>query len=342
MNKFLFIISVSFTIQVWSQQDIQLSQSITNPYLFNPAAGGTMNVGEIVVGTRSQWLGIEGGPRTQFASIQSQLKGKKRFILDELTGAGKTFYSTPQRTLGSKQIVGATFVKDQIGPFTKTSFKGSFAVHLPISNKFNAGIGIGLGWSNFSLDESKVSLGTANDNAYLNYLGGKARQNFVDVTAGFVAYNNRFFISLSSSQFLNNRTSFNSVQTESNYTRHYYLLGSYRFDLTPNYGIEPVLVVKQTNGAPFNWEIGTRLHYQRLGFVSIAYRHQSALAMGLGINLKQHFRVIYAYDWNIAGTQQFGAGAHELQLGYIFGHRRNMEKEFKKDEQPVIETPVEN
>lgn len=342
MKKILYISCMGLTLNGWSQQDFQLSQAITNPYLFNPAAGGTMNVGEVFIGNRSQWLGVDGGPQTLIASVQSQLKGKKRYVLDELPLGGKTFYSTPQRTIGNKQIAGATFIKDQIGPFTKTSLKGSFAVHLPISKTFNAGVGIGLGWSNFRLDDSKVVLGTANDNAYFNYLGGIARQNFLDVTAGLVAYNDRFFFSLSGTQFLNNRTTFNSIQTASTYTRHFYLLGAYRFAVSSDYGIEPFVVLKQTNGAPLNWELGARFHYQRMGWLSVAYRHPSALGIGVGMNLKKHFRISYSYDIGLGHTQVFGAGAHEVQLGFLFGHRRNMDKEFKQDEQPKLESIQED
>lgn len=326
------------------QQDIQSSQTLSNPYLFNPAAGGMMNIGEITIGNRAQWMGVEGRPSTLFASVQSQIRGNRsKHVLDEMSTAGKTFYSTPQRTIGKKHIIGAKLLNDQVGPFTKTSVHGSYAIHLPFTSKINVGLGIGMGWSNFGIDESKVSLATAGDNAYLNYISVTSTQNFLDVSTGLIAYNDRFYFGISGSQFLKNKARFDGVQTESNYERHLYLIGAYRLDVTEKIGLEPTVILKRTNSAPINYEAGVRLHYQRLAWLSLSYRNQSAACVGIGFNALKHFRVSYSYDLGIANTQTFGNGAHEVQLGFIFGHRRNMDKEFKKDEKQSVdesETPA--
>ena len=247
MKKFVFTAFVSVAGLAFGQQDIQFTQTASSPFLINPAAGGLMNVAEVVVGNRLQYAGIEGRPMTTFAGIQSMVRFKKRkskALLSELSSIGQTFYSTPQRTVAYKQIAGLTFINDVIGPFTRTNVKANFGVHIPLSQKLNAGIGLGVGWSNFGIDNSKVTLGTANDKAYANYIGISASQNYLDAQAGLIVYNDRLLVSLSGSQIFNNKTRLSDVNTASNFQPHLFVLGSYRFDLGKNYGLEPIVQFK--------------------------------------------------------------------------------------------------
>ena len=91
-------------------------------------------------------------------------------------------------------------------------------------------------------------------------------------------------------------------------------------------------MMKYVTNAPLSYDAGMRFHYQNIGYFSVMYRSQSALSLGIGCNLLKNFRLSYSYDLSIAKTRSFGAGAHEIQLGILFGHKRNMDKEFKKDE----------
>ncbi len=335
MKKILFISSVLVAGLTFGQQDIQFTQTASSPFLINPAAGGMMNVAEVTLGNRLQYAGVDGRPMTTFAGIQSMVRFKKRKskpVLGELASIGQTFYSTPQRTVGYKQVAGLTFINDVIGPFTRTSVKGNIGVHIPLSQKLNAGVGIGLGWSNFGIDASKVSLGSANDKAYTNYLGISARQNYFDAQAGLVIYNDRLLVSISGSQIFKNKVRLSDATTESMFNPHMYVLGSYRFDLGKKYGLEPIAQLRYVKHAPVSFDVAMRLHYMRMGWVSLSYRRQSSIGVGFGINLLAHFNVSYSFEFGTGVTEKFGNTSHEIRLGFIFGHKRNMNKEFKQDE----------
>lgn len=350
MKKSLLFAFCAMQLSVFAQQDFQFSQTMANPYLFNPAAGGMMNVGEVSLGNRMQWMKVDGRPTTTYASIVSQIKtGNKASVLDELSTAGKSFYSSPQRTIGNKHVLGARMYNDRIGPFTKNAIQASYAYHLPLTKTINMGVGLGLGWSNFAIDQSKISLGTPGDQAYQNYFAATKNQNYLDINAGLVVYNDVFFFGFSGTQLGNTKARINEVESESNLGRHYYFSGAYRFKLGTDYAVEPLAQLKLTKNAPLSYDIGARFHYQRFGWLALSYRSQSAASIGFGINVFKHFRVSYAYEVGLGGTRTFGSGAHEVQLGFIFGHRRNMEKEFKQDEkekekqgEKVEETPKGN
>lgn len=335
MKKLLVITFISVVGLAFGQQDIQFTQTASSPFLVNPAAGGLMSVAEVVLGNRLQYAGVDGRPMTTFAGIQSMVRFKKRkskALLNELSSIGQTFYSTPQRTISYKQVAGLTFINDIIGPFTRTSVKANIGVHIPLSQKLSAGIGLGVGWSNFGIDNSKVTLGTANDKAYANYIGISASQNYLDAQAGLVVYNDRLLFSLSGSQVFNNKMRLSDVVTESTFQPHLFMLASYRFDLGKNYGLEPIVQFRSVKNSPISYDIAMRLHYMRMGWMSLSYRRQSSIGIGFGINLLAHFNVSYSFEFGNGVTQKFGNTSHEVRLGFIFGHKRNMNTEFKQDE----------
>jgi len=330
----IIVVCIVFSGFVNAQQDIQFSQALSNPYLFNPGASGMSNVAEFTLGTRAQWLSVDGKPMTYYVSGQSQIHGakSKTAVLDEFNTGRKSFFDSPERTIGKKHIVGGKVVADVIGPFAKTSLMGSYAIHIPFTSKINMGLGVGMGVSSFSINDSKVNLAESNDGAYLSYLGASNRQNMIDVQSGLVFYNNKFYVGISGTQLLKNTAQFKGIETESHFERHWYFMGSYRFDIRKKYGIEPVVIVKNTVGSPMSYDAGARFHYGNMGWISLGYRGKSAFSAGFGFNVLRQFRVAYAYEMAIAGLRSYGNGSHEIQLGIVIGHRRNMEKEFKEQE----------
>lgn len=329
-------------LAVYSQQDIQFSQVLSNPYLFNPAAGGMSDVGELAIGTRSQWLSVEGKPVTYYVSGQSRIRVGKQSdeaALMEFNTEKHSFYATPERTIGNKHIVGGKVVADQIGPFSRTGFTGSYAIHLPFTKKINVGLGIGLGAMNFAIKDEKVKLYQGDDAAYLSYVGASGRQGMIDVQSGLVFYNNRFYFGISGSQLMKNKVRFKGIDTESSMERHLYAVGSYYFPIK-SYGLEPVVMVKNTVASPLSYDVGLRFHYRGMGWLSLGYRGNSALSAGFGLNALRNFRVAYAFEMGLSGLRTFGNGSHEIQLGFVFGRNRNMDKEFreqKKDHDKQLE-----
>jgi type IX secretion system PorP/SprF family membrane protein len=318
---------------VAGQQDIQFTQILSNPYLVNVGAGGMSNVAELSIGTRAQWLSVEGNPVTYYASGQSQIRfAKSKTVLDEFNTEGKSMYNSPARTIGRKHIIGGKAFSDAIGPFSRTNVSGSYAIHMPLTDKINIGLGIGLGLSSFSVDNSKVTLSDPNDGAYISYISFSDRQGFVDAQSGLVLYNDKFYIGISGTQLLKNSTRFEGVETESTFDRHFYFVGSYRFDFEQKFALEPVVTLKNTTASPLSVDAGLRLHYYRMGWLSVGYRGKTAFSAGFGFNVLKNFRVAYAYEMGIAGLRSYGSGTHEIQLGMVFGRKRNVEKELKEQE----------
>ncbi|MFC4636675.1 PorP/SprF family type IX secretion system membrane protein, partial [Dokdonia ponticola] len=68
---------VLITFNSAAQQDPQYSQYIYNTVAINPAYAGNRGVTSIVGLHRSQWVGLDGAPRTQSLSIHSPISESK-------------------------------------------------------------------------------------------------------------------------------------------------------------------------------------------------------------------------------------------------------------------------
>ncbi len=76
MKKILLIIFIVSSLVSNAQQDAQASMYFFNPLNYNPAYAGTRGSLNLTAVHRSQWVGWEGAPRTQFLSIHAPIVRK--------------------------------------------------------------------------------------------------------------------------------------------------------------------------------------------------------------------------------------------------------------------------
>ena len=332
-------------LQSLAQQESQFANVANNPFYVNPAAAGLYDVMQFEATYRSQWMGYNGGPRTMMFMGNSQIGGKSKKALKEFNIKDESFFGLPERSTGSiKHIVGGKMMNDAIGPFARTSVHGSYAIHLPFVSSFNFGAGLGIGWSNFKVDESRVLLHQTDDVSYSQFLGNTSTQNMLDVNAGLVFYNDVFFMGLSTTQALNNKLRFDAVDTESAHVRHYYVVSKYKFNLG-SVALEPSITGKLAPKGPVSIDLGTRLIINNSTWLGIQYRTSNALIFQVGSTIIKNLYVGYSYEQAIGSIKTVNNGSHEIQLGLLIGNNRNIDKEIKEskaeDDTQTIEK-VEN
>jgi type IX secretion system PorP/SprF family membrane protein len=318
-----------------AQQEFQFSNTINNPFLLNPAAGGMTDVMQFEAATRMQWVGYDDAPRTIMVSGHSQIGfGSDRKVLSEFNVKDEKFFEGPSITTSKrKHVIGGKVWNDAVGPFSKTSVQGSYAYHLPLTKKLNMGVGIGLGFSNFRLDQNRVVLYQQDDNTYDQFLGSAAQQNFGDAQAGLVIYGEKLFLGLSGTQLLKNDVTLNSVITQSQHARHMFMMLKYRLDISEDADLEPVAVLKSTLNSPMSADIGLRYVHKNRTWAGIQYRTNNMIAFQIGTNLIKNLYVNYGYDLSIGKLAGQGSGTHEIQIGYYLGKNRNVDKELKENQE---------
>jgi len=331
-NSALFILLLCFS-NAWSQQEYYFTNTVNNPYTVNPAASGMASVIHLETSARMQWLGYNGSPRTMLLTGNGQLKTKGNQARSSFNEEGKTFNSNPVRSTGIiKHIVGGKAMNDAIGPFAKTSVYGSYAIHLPFSKKLNFGLGIGLGWSNFRIDQDRINLHQEDDATYNQFLTASSSQNFLDANAGIVLYGEKFFGGLSMSQVLKNKANFGGIETGSYFERHYFLVMKYKVKVNEDFNIEPSVVAKYVKSAPFVFDLGARILYHDAAWFGIQYRTNNAFNIQVGANLIKNFYLSYAYEFSNGPLNISRNGTHEINLGIYIGKKRNTKAELDEEE----------
>ena len=76
MKKLIITLLISLSIGSYAQQDAIYSQYMFNPFAINPAYAGSRNSISAVLLHRSQWVGIDGAPRTQTLAIHAPVNKK--------------------------------------------------------------------------------------------------------------------------------------------------------------------------------------------------------------------------------------------------------------------------
>ena len=324
------MICVFFVAQ--AQQEAQFINVVNNPFIINPAAGGMSDVIQFELSSRAQWLGYNGGPRTFMLTGNSQIRIKKTGdqVLSEFNKEDKVLFSNPNATTGKvKHVIGGRALTDAIGPFNKSSIYGSYAIHLPFSKKINFGVGLGLGWSNFRIDQKRVVLLQDDDGIYNQFLGNTSSQNILDANAGIIFYNSNFSAGLSMTQLLRNNAVFSSISTESYYNRHFFLTAKYRFDFDNKLSLEPSVIGKFAEKSPASFDIGARFIYSRAIWLGIQYRTSNAITLQLGANIIKNMYLAYSYEIATGKIRSANTSSHEIQLGFYLGRNRNIENEMK-------------
>lgn len=318
---------------VTAQQESQFASIWQNPYIVNSGASGLYDLAQFDACTRMQWLGYDEGPKSMVFSGSSQLRfggieGNKEF-----EGGDQLLFKGPSYSTGkTKHIVGGKAYYDGIGVFSKTGFQGSYAVHLPATKNSNFGLGIGLGFSNFKVNEKRVVLHDADDNTYQEFLSNSGQQNFADFNVGLIYYGKNYLIGFSSSQLFNNQVQFGNVSTQSNFNRHYYLTARYSIDFSKALSVEPMTVIKMVENSPVSLDYGLRFMYNKASWLAIMGRSLNTCVLQAGSNLTRNIYFSYSYEMALGKIKSAASGSHEIQLGYYLGKKKVRIAEGEKEE----------
>src|SRR5574343_95299 len=297
INYTIGLVALNFMLSAvtFGQQEYQFANTVNNPYLLNPAAGGMTDVMQFEASTRMQWLGYDGGPKTILLSGHSQIKfGKSgENTLDEFNIRDEKLFQGPAVTTSkSKHVIGGKVWNDAIGPFSKTAIQGSYAYHLPLTKYINVGVGL-------------------------------------------VVYSEKFFFGLSTTQFLKNKVELNQISTASNFNRHYFMIAKYKIEGEGDISIEPNVIVKMVQNSPVSVDFGARALYKNSSWFGVQFRTSSSLVFQVGSNLIKNLYVSYAYEASMGKLRTAGNSTHEIQLGYYLGRNRNVDKELKENSEKL-------
>ncbi|SEM24560.1 type IX secretion system membrane protein, PorP/SprF family [Maribacter orientalis] len=298
-NKVLILLGVLLLIcgTVVAQQDAQYTQYMFNTMTVNPAYAGSRGQLSIAALYRSQWVGLEGAPKTQTLNIQSPIRNSK---------------------LG----YGVSIVNDQIGDgvVQETYFDAIISYTIDVSAEGKLSFGLKAGGNLLNLDFTKLRNFDAEPVSSDN-IENRFSPN---VGVGLYYHAERFYAGLSAPNLLqtehfdNSQQQAGSVQFLSKERINFYLITGYVFDLNGNLKFKPALLTKVVGGAPLQVDMSANFMFNDRFTFGAAYRWDAAVSAMAGFQISDQFMIGLAYDretTDLGGTQ-FNDGSFEVLLRY--------------------------
>ena len=303
--------------------DPSLTQYFQAPSLFNPAAAGSTDLMRIRVGSRMQWIGIDGAPRNFLATADVPFK-----LINRRWGAGVAMV---QETIGLYQTL-------------------SMGVQLSGRQKIGKGylsFGLQAAYLNQQFKGSKVVI--PDDDDYHESTDDAIPTQDVtgqgfDMNIGLTYTHRLFTLGLACTHLLSPQVKMRREGSEGSsgsgeqewlfpFDRTLYFTAESNIPIKNTlFEVLPSLMVR-TDLASFQADVTARLRWKKFLTAGLGYRTQDALC----VMLEGEFKGItlgYSYDYSLSPIMRATSGSHEVWVGYSlklnFGEKnRNAHKSIR-------------
>ncbi len=270
-----------------AQQDAQYTQYMYNTINVNPAYAGSRGVMSIFGLHRTQWVGLDGAPVTNAASINTPINNSN---------------------LG----VGLSFVNDKIGPTNENAISADVSYTVKTSETFKLSFGVKGTANLFNLDVSKLTP-KDDDPILLNNIDNQFTPN---IGAGVYFHSDKMYVGLSVPNFFETKR-YNDDDIALNAERmNFYLIAGYVFDLTYNLKFKPALLTKAVEGAPLQVDVSANFLYNDKFMLGAAWRWDAAVSAMAGFQITDGLFIGYGYDHETTRLRRFNSGSHEIFLRF--------------------------
>ena len=300
-----------FILSAKAQQTIQFSQYVFNGLAVNPAYAGYKEDWTVNLSSRFQWIGINGAPQTETASI------------DGVTGSDN-------KNVG----VGLIATLDRLGPESISSVYANYAYRLRLdeADTKRLSFGIGLGVMQYRLNGSEINATDVGDGLVP---AGTESKITPDFRFGVYYYSPTVYFGAS----VFNLISSSLISTNDNapivkQARTVYLTGGALIPLSEYIDVKPSIMIKEDFKGPTNLDLTGYLVFNKVVWLGSSYRtgvgawgksnlqssleNPDAIAAIVQFYINDHFRIGYSFDFTISKLANYQSGTHELSLSLSF------------------------
>lgn len=322
MRKLILTAILGVSTMAMGQQVPQFSQYLRNQYMVNPGAAGVYDFVDITVGGRLQWLGFNDAPRTAYLYVSSPVGGTPRVKYNPALRISNGPVRNPKIKTGKlKHAIGGYLLADQYGAYRQLQVAGTYALHIPVSKKFNLSWGVNVGLSNRSFLRDKAETlnmftGIGTDNTYDTY-ASQGANNTVDVGSGLYLYSDKVFVGVSADQLTRDFISFGTDPANFDPNMHFKATAGLKLPLNDNLTIMPAVLAKYMAPAPVSVEGTLQLEYKEWLWFGASYRSSNTAIAMAGLNISRRFKFGYSFDFSLNRFNQYSTGGHEVVLGIM-------------------------
>jgi type IX secretion system PorP/SprF family membrane protein len=274
------------------------SQYLQNGLVINPAYAGTRGALSSFLSYRMQWMGTDGSPVIQSASLHTPLKNDKV-------------------ALG----ILAQFM--QFGYTKSTSVYADYAYHIKLkTGKLSFGLKGGVDFSN--TDYTGILL---NDTGDPVFSADEKPYALPNVGAGVYYFSEKLFAGLSVPKFLSySKTSTGSVQAYHSFNEYDFIFsGGGLITFSPFFKFKPSFLVNyslQDTKKLNQLDINGNFILADLIWIGGSYRTTEEVVVGiLQLQLNNQLMLGFSYDYPVGNLNSFLGGSSEFIFRYEFGYK---------------------
>lgn len=277
-----------------AQQDAQYTQYMYNTINVNPAYAGSRGVMSIFGLYRTQWVGLDGAPKTGAFSINSPIENSN---------------------LG----VGLSFVNDKIGPTVENTISADLSYTIQTSESYKLSFGVKGTANLFNLDVTKLNPVNAGD-PLLQNLSNNFSPN---VGAGIYFHSDKSYLGLSVPNFFETKRYDDNDIAVYKERMNLYFIGGYVFDLSPNLKFKPAFLTKVVEGAPLQLDLSGNFLINEKFVLGAAWRWSAAASLMAGFQVSDGMYIGYGYDLETTKLRNYNSGSHEIFLRFELFKRQD-------------------
>ncbi|MCF6182093.1 type IX secretion system membrane protein PorP/SprF [Lutibacter sp.] len=281
---------------MYGQQDAQYTQYMYNMNVINPAYAGSQNTLSIGLLGRSQWVGIDGAPKTYTFDIHAPIK----------------------RNVG----LGFSVIADEIGPVKEQNVYVDFSYTIRTSENSNLALGLKGGFTFMDAKLSQLDLGdNLPDDLFTNNDLHKTSPNF---GVGAYYYTDRFYVGVSMPNMLKTLhfEKRGGVVERAAEDMHYFITSGVVFNVSDNLKLKPSVMFKAVNGAPLSVDLSGNALINNKFELGLSWRLDDSVSGTFNILISPSTRIGYAYDYTLSNLGDFNSGSHEVFLLFNISNSR--------------------
>lgn len=236
---------------------------------------------------RTQWVGLDGAPTTNTASINTPINNSN---------------------LG----LGLTFINDKIGPTNENTISADLSYSIQTSANFKLSFGMKATANLFNLNVNKLNPSDQGDVQFQNL-----RNVFTpNIGAGIYYHSDKAYIGLSVPNFIETKRYDDNDVAIYKEKINYYLIGGYVFDLSNSIKFKPAFLTKLVEGAPLQVDASANFMFAEKLVLGVAYRWSAAMSAMVGFQISDGLYIGYGYDLETTNLENYNSGSHEIFLRY--------------------------
>ncbi|QQU02000.1 PorP/SprF family type IX secretion system membrane protein [Myroides odoratus] len=273
---------------VYAQQDPQYTQYMYNHANINPAYAGSVETLNIFSSYRTQWVGLDGAPKTAAISAITSLND-------------------------SRMGIGVHFMNDKIGAMTENMIAVDFSYAITLNTEWKLSLGVKTSMNLLDVDYSKLDVYNPSDPVLESNISNKFKPN---IGAGLFAYSHNAYVGLSVPQLLVTTRYNDNEVTILKEKMHFYLTGGYVFDMGYYVQFKPALLIKASQGSPVQVDLVTNFLVMEKFTVGASYRYNTSVSGLVGFQVSKNLFIGYSYDAETSKLNNYGSGSHEFFMRF--------------------------